>query len=339
MALSNRDRIHRALDALRDALTPFVERALARSLGKEWPKSLERSSQFPVPYRPDGTVNWDTQRLLRVMLDNWQNGFKQDLSTADRGFVNELIEVRNRFAHEQAFSADDTSRALDTMQRLLTSIAAKKAVETVFALREELKRTELSEQARNQTRYATLKLEGVPLAGLKPWRDVATPHKDVQSGTFRMAEFAANLGHVHGGRASAEYADGREFYARTFLTAGLRRLLLDALGRLGGKGGEPVVNLQTNFGGGKTHSMLALYHLVTAKDPAALPGMSDLMPRRGWRNCPIPASRCWSAPRWNLPNPTASPTAPSPARCGANWPGNSATRSRAPSPPAPKPTP
>ena len=122
------------------------------------------------------------------------SGFKQDLSTADRGFVNELIEVRNRFAHEQAFSADDTSRALDTMQRLLTSIAAKKAVETVFALREELKRTELSEQARNQTRYATLKLEGVPLAGLKSWRDVATPHKDVQSGTFRMAEFAANLG-------------------------------------------------------------------------------------------------------------------------------------------------
>ncbi len=286
MALSNRDRIHRALDALRDALTPFVERALARSLGKEWPKSLERSSQFPVPYRPDGTVNWDTQRLLRVMLDNWQSGFKQDLSTADRGFVNELIEVRNRFAHEQAFSADDTSRALDTMQRLLTSIAAKKAVETVFALREELKRTELSEQARNQTRYATLKLEGVPLAGLKPWRDVATPHKDVQSGTFRMAEFAANLGHVHAGRASAEYADGREFYARTFLTAGLRRLLLDALGRLGGKGGEPVVNLQTNFGGGKTHSMLALYHLVTAKDPAALPGMSDLMAEAGVAKLP-----------------------------------------------------
>jgi predicted AAA+ superfamily ATPase len=66
---------------------------------------------------------------------------------------------------------------------------------------------------------------------------------------------------VHLGEGSDEYRRPVEFFRRTYLTESLKLLLTGALRRLSGQGGDPVVQLQTNFGGGKTHSMLALYHL------------------------------------------------------------------------------
>jgi len=114
--------------------------------------------------------------------------------------------------------------------------------------------------------------------GLRPWREVATPHPDVSSGNFTQAEFAADLGQVLEGRASAEYGDARDFFRRTYLTEGLKHLLRSAMQRLLRRGGDPVVELQTNFGGGKTHSMLALYHLFGAGEYAReLAGVEDLL--------------------------------------------------------------
>src|SRR5262249_34849107 len=72
-----------------------------------------------------------------------------------------------------------------------------------------------------------------------------------------------------------------EFFRRTFLTEGLKRLLSQAIRRLTGQGGDPVVELQTNFGGGKTHSMLALYHLFSGTPPADLPGADELIKEGG----------------------------------------------------------
>ena len=97
-----------------------------------------------------------------------------------------------------------------------------------------------------------------------PWRSIVTPHRDIASGRFHQAEFAANLGEVIAGEAEAEYQDPSEFFARTYLTEGMKRLLATAVRQIAGKGGEPIVQLKTAFGGGKTHSMLALYHLLTA---------------------------------------------------------------------------
>lgn len=82
---------------------------------------------------------------------------------------------------------------------------------------------------------------------------------------------------MHKGGASSEYQDAQEFFQRTYITDGLRRLLANALIRLSGQGGDPVVELKTNFGGGKTHSMLALYHLCSCADISKLSGMEDLI--------------------------------------------------------------
>ncbi|MCY2651024.1 DUF499 domain-containing protein, partial [Klebsiella pneumoniae] len=68
---------------------------------------------------------------------------------------------------------------------------------------------------------------------------------------------------VANGKAPREYQDAEQFFARTFITEGMRLLLGSVAERLTGKGGDPVIQLQTAFGGGKTHTMLAVYHLAS----------------------------------------------------------------------------
>lgn len=114
---------------------------------------------------------------------------------------------------------------------------------------------------------------------MKPWREIAVPHRDVLEGTFQQSEFAADITAVNTGKASREYQDAIAFYERTFITEGMGLLLTQVAQRLSGNGGEPVVQLQTGFGGGKTHTMLAVYHLVTRQcglsDMAGIPALID----------------------------------------------------------------
>ena len=105
------------------------------------------------------------------------------------------------------------------------------------------------------------------------------PHPDVLNGTFQQSEFAADLTAVRTGKATPEYGDAQAFYERTFITEGMARLLTQVAQRLNGKGGEPVIQLQTAFGGGKTHTLLAVYHLASRKcalgELAGIPTLLD----------------------------------------------------------------
>lgn len=122
---------------------------------------------------------------------------------------------------------------------------------------------------------------------LKPWREVIVPHPDVLNGTFQQSEFAADLTAVRSGRATPEYGDAKAFYERTFITEGMGRLLTQVAQRLNSKGGEPVIQLQTAFGGGKTHTMLAVYHLASRKCPLGeLMGIPGLLDRAGLLDVP-----------------------------------------------------
>src|SRR5262249_23945989 len=106
-------------------------------------------------------------------------------------------------------------------------------------------------------------------------------HRDVASGRYLQAEFAADLWQVYLGEAADEYKDPVEFFRRTYPTEGISELLTNALQRLDGKATDPVIELQTNFGGGKTHSMLALWHLFSGVPAASLPGIEPILEKAG----------------------------------------------------------
>ena len=122
---------------------------------------------------------------------------------------------------------------------------------------------------------------------MKPWRHIARPHKDVLEGTFKQSEFAADLSRVAAGQAPAEYQDAEKFFARTFITEGMRLLLISVAQRLTGQGGDPVIQLQTAFGGGKTHTLLAVYHMATRQvESSRLAGLPPLLDEAGITDLP-----------------------------------------------------
>ena len=274
-------------------------------------------------------AEWDAAALLKLMWESWNDVFRRTLGPAERSLVSELRDLRNKWAHQEAFSSDDAYRALDSAGRLLTAVSAPQADE-IEKMKMELLRLRFDEQVRSEKRKsAGTAIESAAAANLKPWREVVTPHKDVASGRYQQAEFAADLWQVHLGEGTDEYKNPVEFFRRTYLTESLKRLLVGAVRRLSGQGGDPVVQLQTNFGGGKTHSMLALYHLFSGTAPTRTGRASTpCWRRRAQRRCRPPGAWCWWATRSRPAIPSRSPTARSCARFGASWPGSSAARRR-----------
>lgn len=95
---------------------------------------------------------------------------------------------------------------------------------------------------------------------MKPFHTIAVPHKDILDGKLTMDVFAADLWEVTQNRGLDEYKDPCIFFEKTYMTEGLKNLLSVVEKRLQGRGSDPVIQIQTPFGGGKTHALIAMYH-------------------------------------------------------------------------------
>jgi hypothetical protein len=286
MAMTNHERVGKALDLLRAGLGPFVERELQGQY-----RDQARAEAVRLVGDDRNLAGKPIQGLGRSgpaadHVGRMERSVPPDPGPDERSLVSELRDWRNKWAHQEAFSSDDAYRMLDSAARLLSAISAPQ-VEELERMKMELLRVRFDEQVRAERRKVGGALVEAAAAGvLKPWREVVSPHPDVASGRYQQAEFAADLWQVYLGEASSEYQDPVEFFRRTYLTENLKRLLVNAVRRLSGSGGDPVVQLQTNFGGGKTHAMIALYHLFSGKALAELPGVDEVMTEAGVRSLP-----------------------------------------------------
>ena len=307
MAVTNHERIGKGLELLRAGLGPFVERELKHAVqaGNLTGYRRREIADDPMFLRP--STEWDVAVVLRLIWDNWNDSFSGTLGRSDRSLVSELRDHRNKWAHQEPFSSDDAYRALDSVQRLLTSISAPQ-VREIDGHKQELLRVRFQEQTRGERRRTVRTVRGAGgVAGLKAWRDVVTPHQDVASGRYQQAEFAADLWQVFLGEGTEEYSDPVEFFRRTYLTASLRQMLVGAVQRLTGRGADPVVQLQTNFGGGKTHSMLALYHLFSGAEPTSLTGIDEVLHSAGDTRLPSVRRAVLVGNRISPGNPATKP--------------------------------
>ncbi|MDI7267385.1 MAG: DUF499 domain-containing protein [Myxococcota bacterium] len=103
---------------------------------------------------------------------------------------------------------------------------------------------------------------------LKPWVRVAVPHDDIVAGNFALSMYAANLGQVDSGdkRCPEVYRDPVAFFRATHMTKALDDLLRGVAHVLTGGDGNRVLQLRTPFGGGKTHTLIGLLHLLRHRD-------------------------------------------------------------------------
>lgn len=277
MALSNRERVGRVLEALKGGLGPFVLREYRTAYtANGYVNEIDTVLATPgYPGLPQAAWSGeaaliaalDTQACLNLLWRRWNDLFQDKLGHVGRSYTSEMIEARNEWAHQGTFSNDQAYRVADTAGRLLKMVSAGEQAAQVDEIGRELLRLRFEAEA-DRARKDTGPLRSIEVTtmpGLKSWREVVQPHPDVASGRYVQAEFAADLSQVLAGTAEPEYQDPVEFYRRTYLTEGLLALLVTGVKRLTAQGGDPVVQLQTAFGGGKTHSMLALYHLCGGK--------------------------------------------------------------------------
>jgi predicted AAA+ superfamily ATPase len=283
-------RVDKALRLLTPALQPVIERELRRVYRANWKQNLS------LAYGSDPSKPLDAYGALKTMIDNWQSCLRDTFKTRTRTDVSKALDGRNAISHTSTeIPAADAISYLTAIRGVAEAISAKAVIEGVKPLIDDQIKAAAKAMgvapeiaAKTLTAPAAMQLDlGDSRYSWKPWREVAPPHPDVMSARFVEAEFAADLSTVARGEGVDTYRDPREFFRVTFMTGGLRKVLQSAIDRLSGKGGDPVIGLQTSFGGGKTHTILALYHLATAKNPETLPGPADIFKEVGVATLPM----------------------------------------------------
>ena len=295
--MSNLELMTKGIEITGNTLRPYVVSELKSQYGDEWWEKgvyaviFEDKKQY---YTEEGTeeehLNQLDLTLCLVAIDqNWYY-FKKKLPHDYKSWVNETKTFRNKWAHqaEKPLTDAQLARALETMSLLCQPIDAKAESDL-----QELVRTVRYGSASGSVAAAPKKIivkvknPRPSNTGLKSWRDVIPPHPDVAAGEYRKTRFAASLTDVISGKASYEYRDPVEFFGRTYITAGMKSLLVESLERITGKGGEPVIELKTAFGGGKTHSMLALYHMLNGHIYIEnVPSLAPILQKAGLTSIP-----------------------------------------------------
>ncbi|MFB1294357.1 DUF499 domain-containing protein [Mycobacterium sp. pW049] len=289
-SLTNKERVGRVLDLVAQGLGPWMVTQLHAKYGDTWATEVGRTAGLTG--RDTSPNQSDPAYLFWVFDKQWHAIFKTQLSFEDKRAVSTLWDARKEWAHGERISSERTERVLMDGEHILRAVGAVQQADRADEMRREFRRLMFEEDQKRLQRAQEKALSvQVESTGLPAWRDVVEPHDDVARGTFELAQFAADLRQVHQGIAGPEYGDPAEFFGRTYLTRGLRYLLEQAIKRLTGGGGEPVVDLMTTFGGGKTHSLLAVYHAAAGNPAEKLPGMRELLDGIGVAELPAMVHR------------------------------------------------
>src|SRR5271165_1348696 len=124
MASTNHDRVGKAMELLKSGLGPFVEREFKSIFKDRASAELQRFLGEDRLNAKKAVTAMDVAALLKIMWESWNEVFRLTLGPAERSLVSELRDHRNKWAHQEAFSSDDAYRALDSVGRLLASVAA-----------------------------------------------------------------------------------------------------------------------------------------------------------------------------------------------------------------------
>lgn len=294
----NYELVQKGFRILHPLLAGYIGQELNREYHNGWWQEVldtlgDKARDLPNSGDYDDLVDsMDIATCLRLIDWKWNEVFRAKLSIDYRTWSKELMGVRNDTAHigQQDLESRYAERALDTMALLSEGFGDAECTEEIRALYRTVRYgsadgsmsvTEVKGVDKNNKSDAGVLTRNVG-QNLPSWREVMQPHPDVAEGRYRAAEFAADLSQVARGEGAIEYKDPVEFFQRTYVTEGMAGLLVESLQRISGKGGEPVIQLKTAFGGGKTHSMLALYHIARGGiSISRVPNLKDVLERVG----------------------------------------------------------
>lgn len=286
----NREKLQRGLGVFLDAMRPYAVSIISRECpdGTSWDVDFERKID-----NERKRTNWQMQRMqlnnngspltglidynnLVTFIINYRDSVTREVGGRTKEYnklrscLQELQDVRNNWAHFDTggMDEDEADRAFSNM------IQVAKLLE-MSELEDELKRIKGIQQSGspivqddNTNNVVKARMEddtqSVDYDGVLPaWYNTIMPQYDIRNGLLDESVFAANIEDVAAGTAPVVYQDVVSFFDRTYVTDGMRELIRRVVQTLNGKESQNrVISLQTGFGGGKTHSLISLYHAV-----------------------------------------------------------------------------
>ncbi|MDB5438829.1 MAG: superfamily helicase, family [Caulobacteraceae bacterium] len=311
---SNKTRLGKMLELVGVGLPPYVEGSLEAHFGQNWrqhaqfPDSVARGGRLDVQALLRLFQNeWrnvfslqlghnirDAVTATNAGRNAWAHvaagaDVPQDVTLRALLGAAELLEgikapnARAARALAEGLIGQIASRSAPTTTVEAASSAPTVVVPTEPALSEPKRPTlTLTSKAAASSTQPVAQLglgfnEGRKVGALEAWRFIAPPREDITAGRLTLDHFAANLAVVDREEVGGAYGDADEFFRSTHMTGGLKLVLESGASRLARGVGPSVIGLQTNFGGGKTHTMLALLHLARAADPMSLQGVAEIL--------------------------------------------------------------
>ncbi len=257
------DNLFKAFGLFIEAFRPYVVSVLMHEAGERWPA-------------------WFVEALYPAQRDAWNMGIKsgttpetlidfphlksfalkyRDLLKNDFGkntnklatWLDTIYEVRNKLAHFQELNNDELSESFIQMKNIARCL-------DMDELEEELEKLQQNEP---HVKPAVTKAGKDSVSDVQPWFRAVIPHLDIRQGRLDESVFAANLTEVALGQGREIYTNPVVFFSKTYFTAGLKNVARTVIKGLNGNedAENRVISLQTGFGGGKTHSLISLYHL------------------------------------------------------------------------------
>lgn len=263
------DNMYKALGLFIEALRPYIVSIMQEEHGEDW-------EQFYIETLYDDQRRfWHQQRdkgQSAESLIDYQNlkrfasGYRDVLAKDFGDYVkylhhwfDEIRELRNKCAHHQDITKAEAERAYTNM----ILIAEKTGMEE---LKEALKGLKNAKKEKEEKQSAQKELKASYKSGnrLMPWFAQVTPHLDIKQGRLDESVFAANLAEVSLGSGREIYQNPALFFEKTYFTAGLKTVAKRVIQGLNGNADSEnrVISLQTGFGGGKTHTLISLFHVA-----------------------------------------------------------------------------
>ena len=273
----NSDALRKGLDIYREEMSEFIVRILRQKPGSQLEQTITNSltdrqrQSFNDNMRKNDSnvarsieVGFIPNLVERNWLDLFQDRFRNASTVRNR--LRTVRDIRNDLSHDTSgrdITTDEAETRLYIINEALDSINRPDQANDVLEIRRGVRDSGGAQTT--QSLLTTIpEMEHRNGNALKHWRDAIRPKEDVAEGSFIEADFAADLQQVFNGTAPAMYGDPLEFFRCTHITNGMRDLLITAIRRVNGKGGNPIIQTKTGFGGGKTHSLIALYHLMNS---------------------------------------------------------------------------
>ena len=187
--------------------------------------------------------------------DALRDDFNRKANSAPTYFE-DIADIRNKWAHHQPIQQEDSEQGFNRMIQVTRAIRMVELSDQIKDLKEK--------KEESKSKKTIDEVEAEDKSGLTPWFKNVSPHMDIQMGMLDESVFAANLAQVALNQAREIYLDREKFFSKTYFTAGLKTIAKRVINGLSEKtdAENRVISLETGFGGGKTHSLISLYHLA-----------------------------------------------------------------------------